>query len=58
MDRFEELNIPKKPVSEIDKMFGDIYLCCPNCKNVGIISIVNGNGFKYCPECGQALDWR
>ena len=26
---------------------------CPNCAN----NIPFDNGFKFCPHCGQALDW-
>lgn len=26
---------------------------CPNCGS----DILLGNGFKFCPHCGQALDW-
>lgn len=27
---------------------------CPNCN----LEHMSGNDFKYCPSCGQALDWR
>ena len=27
---------------------------CPNCN----LEHMSGNNFKYCPSCGQALDWR
>lgn len=26
---------------------------CPNCN----LEHMSGNDFKYCPSCGQALDW-
>lgn len=26
---------------------------CPNCN----LEHMSGKGFKYCPTCGQALDW-
>lgn len=47
--------IPKEVTCKIDKLFGDISMCCPNCKNTGIVSMSNREIFKHCPECGQAL---
>lgn len=30
---------------------------CPNCNGVVSKDIASGLSIKYCPECGQALDW-
>ena len=40
---------PKKP---IDNSWS---FSCPNCENLEVIN--NGVGYKYCKNCGQALDW-
>lgn len=49
--------IPQKPAALQIKPFNDIQIGCPNCENGAIINPLNKNGFKFCPECGQALDW-
>lgn len=49
-------NEGKEPVEKIDPIFGDITIVCPGCGNPGIISF-NGNGFNFCPDCGQKLNW-
>lgn len=48
-----EKRIPKKPVTEKDKVIFDI-VCgrCPECDSA-VYSTTN----LYCPKCGQALDW-
>lgn len=44
---------PIKPV--VGKRFPD-YLRCPNCNE---FAEKDGGGvYKYCPYCGQKLDWR
>lgn len=48
-----EKQIPKKPISlgeDIDRDIGQ----CPNCKEI----IDTYEDYKYCSECGQAIDWR
>lgn len=46
----------KRVVPKTDPMFGDIAMCCPNCSTTNIVNI-NGGYYKYCPQCGQKLDW-
>ena len=59
----EALNkqIPKKPI-----YYGDGYADgkevydmaeCPTCDNNDFEEGINNWGCKYCPNCGQALDW-
>ena len=57
-----EKQVPKKIVWD---SFDDVsngethafYLaCCPNCGNEAF-DIETENGNKFCPDCGQALDW-
>ena len=48
-----EKQIPKKPISlgeDIDRDVGQ----CPNCKDI----IDTYEDYKYCSDCGQAIDWR
>ena len=48
-----EKQIPKKPISlgeDIDRDVGQ----CPNCKEI----IDTYEDYKYCSDCGQAVDWR
>lgn len=57
-----EKQIPKKP-----DLWGDGYdengtlvydnAICPNCGNDDFEYDINNWGCKYCPDCGQALDW-
>lgn len=53
-----EKQMPKKVIWENEKN-GKIYsfhwACCPNCGNE-LFDIEIGE-FKFCPDCGQALDW-
>lgn len=42
-----EKQIPKKPIYEIEELFR----ICPNC------AFPLPLHFKFCNECGQALDW-
>lgn len=53
--------IPKKP-----EYYGDgysngelvyDYAKCPECGNDNFEYDINNWGCKYCPDCGQALDW-
>lgn len=69
MDRFDvpehwvvrkalEKQIPKKPDFEADG-YADGHLVydtwiCPCC---GVHYEVDYDDYKYCPECGQAIDW-
>ena len=53
---------PKKPTYEADGYGEDgnlIYdrAICPNCDNDDFEYDINNWGCKYCPDCGQALDW-
>ena len=51
-----EKRIPKKPNYKGYWNGGLVYntWICPNC---GKDYEVNWNHYKYCPECGQAIDW-
>lgn len=57
-----EKQIPKKP-NETEAYPHRLY--CPNCyypfeRNKSEIALIREHfivGNKYCPECGQALDW-
>ncbi len=42
-----EKQIPEKPQYTEDKIFA---IC--KCNGKGLV-----NGWKFCPECGQAIDW-
>ena len=53
-----EKQIPKKPDFEADgyadgQLVYDTWIC-PCC---GVHYEVDYDDFKYCPECGQAIDW-
>ena len=48
-----EKQIPKKPTHIID----DDYAECPACGNANFEYGINNWGCKFCPDCGQALDW-
>ncbi len=56
-----EKQIPKKPDYEGDGYAdGEIvyeYARCPVCGNDEFEEGVNNWGCKFCPDCGQALDW-
>lgn len=43
-----EKQVPKKP---------EYYAKCPNCGNDDFEYGINNWECKYCPDCGQALDW-
>ena len=45
--------IPKKPTHIIN----DDYAECPACGNANFEYGIRNWGCKYCPDCGQALDW-
>lgn len=47
-----EKQIPKKPL-DIEGDYTALYGNCPNCKN----TVCDNEAYKYCNECGQALDW-
>lgn len=47
-----EKQIPKKP-TDIEGDYTCYYGICPSCKN-GVNDLED---YKYCNECGQALDW-
>lgn len=53
-----EKQIPKEILKEtIDTIFGEIILdVCPSCKT-SFGGRGQFNGYKFCPYCGQALDW-
>lgn len=46
-----EKQIPKKPKRRISRVTE--YCICPWCTVANVV----GRGWKYCPECGQKLDW-
>lgn len=49
-----EKQIPKKPAEHGDEINYD----CPVCgADVGYFDAMAWETPKYCPECGQALDW-
>lgn len=48
-----EKSTPKKPYYYDD---GD-YAECPKCGNDDFEYGINNWGCRYCPDCGQALDW-
>lgn len=60
-----EKQIPKKPITETvnrgisvsDEYDIDFNYLCPNCKTVVGDYETNDFFYKFCPECGQALDW-
>ena len=47
-----EKQIPKKAL-DIEGDYTALYGSCPNCKNI----VCDNEDYKYCNECGQALDW-
>ena len=53
--------IPKKPEYYGDGYFdGELvfdYAKCPECGREDFECGINNWGCKYCPDCGQALDW-
>ena len=53
--------IPIKPYYEGDGYYnGELvydYAKCPECGNDKFEYGINNWGCKYCPDCGQALDW-
>ena len=51
----KEKNEPKKP-DGISKEYGDYFGSCPIC-NRSAINYLN-MPYKYCPKCGQKLDWQ
>lgn len=54
-----EKRVPKKPKGETDPMFGDVRTVCPNCGNGGLVNpFSKSKVYDFCPDCGQALDWR
>ena len=57
IDEALEKQIPQKPKSVTDPMFGDLTLTCPRCGNVNLANPFKRNGYDYCPDCGQALYW-
>lgn len=57
-----EKQIPKKPDYEADGYDENGILIydraiCPNCENDDFEYDINNWGCKFCPDCGQALDW-
>lgn len=47
-----EKQIPKKPINKENNYQRNIGLC-PCCKEI----IDDWEDYKYCSECGQAIDW-
>lgn len=60
-----EKQIHKKPITEtVNRGISvsgeydiDFNYLCPNCKTVVGDYETNDFFYKFCPECGQALDW-
>lgn len=52
-----EKQIPKKPIIDTNYSGGRYTVAyCPNCKKMrGLLKYAKD--FKFCDECGQALDW-
>ena len=53
-----EKQIPKKVIWENaknGKIYAFYWACCPNCGND--ICDEENEEFKFCSDCGQALDW-
>ena len=53
-----EKQIPKKVIWESaknGKIYAFYWACCPNCGSD--IYDEEKEKFKFCPDCGQALDW-
>lgn len=48
-----EKQLPKKP----DYYDNGDYAKCPNCGNDDFEYGINNWECRYCPDCGQALDW-
>ena len=53
-----EKQIPKKPTEYTDNSFVR-KMSCANCnRHFGIVGdVIIPTNSKYCPECGQAIDW-
>lgn len=55
----KKLVIKETPLEVIYSVHGDdditVYTNCPNCSRT--FDFVNEEHYKYCPECGQKLDW-
>lgn len=47
-----EKQIRKKPLEKYSSVYGE-YGYCPCCGRILLVC----QGFKACPDCGQALDW-
>ena len=54
LQALKEKNVAKKP-NGISKEYGDYFGSCPIC-NRSAINYLN-MPYKYCPKCGQKLDW-
>ena len=56
--KYDEKETPKKPIYKPDYCGDHYYFCCtcgeivPLCSNG-----INQIKYKYCPYCGQKLDW-
>lgn len=63
-EKYDEKEKPKKPIKTIELDIVSGYYTshsCPNCNNELLIelpsNIISNKKYKYCPECGQAIDW-
>ena len=52
-----EKQIPKRPIYHEETEEDYEYHECPNCEDIFDASTTLLK-YKYCPECGQLLDWR
>ena len=54
--KMKERYTPKKPLKGGDHTAIICYICPQCCQTVGIFGDTE-NVFKYCPDCGQKIDW-
>ena len=58
-DRYRVAPDSVEPVSVkvLETNFQNVYKCfCPNCETT-VKGVSEHRHYKYCPECGQRLDW-
>lgn len=50
--------IPKKPLLEGDGYYdGEMVYDGWRCPNCDVYFEIDGEAYKYCPKCGQRIDW-
>ena len=50
-----EKQIPIKPIKAYDRVVNSHWCSCPTCAKG--LNWEHANIKKYCPNCGQAIDW-